>query len=574
MAFALPFLGLSGLRLAAGLIGVVGVTGVIAVGASGQTAPTRTAPAADAGAIAERNSRIYRECARGADQILRGWIRLKRDPQTHLYSRDREWNYQNEAADHYSSLVLIAYHLDPRLNEGDGTLRTTLANSINLCTTQSGLPSSYDLKSGTPGKVDIGAICEWLRDGLLRITDLIGTDNDWYRELVRLTDAVLAEGERQGGISQIVQGTEDQGNLIQVLARLAVMSGNRKYLAVAETMADTYLLSDPLEKIARFSFVDHGCELVPGLTELLVVESKLGLPKAKVYREPLRRLLDRLLEVGRHPDSGLWYCRANLRGEQPEDQGQPKRLKTRGISGAEFNPDVPHCWGYVLFACENYDRATGEHRYLVATEKPMRWLVGNRSRFDELKNKEWPWNFSAGCFGDSYESMIILWNRYSDVPDVAEWLDWTTRIGGFRTQTHPDYGPGSGGHTDGCIGRNLCAHMMLQSLGVRVVPYQEGLACGAAPSNGGLCLFVQSEKAWSGRLCFDRPRHVHPTAAIDWARVNEMPQWYVVAPASVYEMRMDEAAPMRVQGESLASGIELNLEPGQWRRIQVHPETR
>jgi hypothetical protein len=347
------------------------------------------------------------------------------------------------------------------------------------------------------------------------------------------------------------------------------MSGQTKYLDVAEVMADKYLLADPLVRIGKFNFVDHGCELVPGLTELFVMESKLNRPKARLYREPLRRLLDRLLEVGRHPESGLWYCRANLQGDQPKQQGQPRKRKQPGISGAEFDPDVPHCWGYVLFAHENYDRATGENRYRAAVEKPMRWLAANRSRFDEWKNTQWPWNFSAGCFGDSYESMIILWNRYPDVPGVPEWLDWTTWIGGFRREADLRFGPGVGGHTDGCIGRNLCAHMMLQSQGVRAVPYQDGLGCGAVLSRNGLRLFVRSEKVWSGRLCFDRPRNTHPLATIDWARVNEMPQWFVVDPASVYEVRMDEADPSHLRGDALIRGIELKLVAGQRLRIEV-----
>jgi hypothetical protein len=518
---------------------------------------------------AASNGRVYAECARGARRILHGWIDLRRDPATQLYTRGGEWNYQNEAADHYSSLVLMAYHLEPSLNEGDGTLRATLLNSIRLCATASGVPASYNLRTMAQGGVDVGAVCEWLRDGLLRITDLIGTDNDWFREFVRLTDAVLAEAERRGGISTIVEGAEDEGNLIQVLARLAVMSGHTKYLDVAETMADRYLLADPLKKIGRFSFVDHGCELVPGLAELFVVECKLNRPRAKVYREPLQRLLDRLLEVGRFPESGLWYCRANLQGPQEPDQGKPRPRKKPAISGSQFDPDVPHCWGYVLFAYENYDRATGENRYRAAVEKPMRWLTANRSRFDELKDKEWPWNFAPGCFGDSYESMVILWSRYGEVPGVPEWLDWTTHVGGLRREATPEYGPGVGGHTDGCIGRNLCAHMMLQSQGVRAIPYQDGVECGAVRSGDSLHLLVRTREPWTGRLCFDRPRNVHPLATMDWARINEMPQWYVVEPGAEYAVSVDDAAASRRSGESLIGGIELEMAAGAAHRIVV-----
>lgn len=525
---------------------------------------------ADPWQAAAQQAQLYADCGRHARALLDGWLRLKRDPRTQLYSKGGEWNYANEAADHYASLVLIAHHLDPALNEGDGTLRRTLLNSIRLCETTSGLPCSYDLRTFAPGKVDLGGVCEWLRDGLLRITDLMGADNDWYRELVRLTDALLAEAARQGGIQAIAPGSEDAGNLLQVLARLAAMSGDLRYLEAAEELADSYLLDgDPLAKLPRFTFVDHGCEIVPGLAELFLVECRLNRPRAAAYREPLQQLLDRLLEVGRYPESGLWYCHANLRGPQPAGQGQPKETKKPGLSGARFNPDVPHCWGYVLFAYENFDRATGGDRYRAAIEKPMRYLSTGRKRFDALKETQWPWTFSRGCYGDSYESMIILWNRYRDVPRVEEWLDWTTLQAGFRRNATPEYGPGAGAHDDGCTGRNLCAHMMLQSRGIRAVPFVAGLGCGAISDQGGLCIVVTSKSAWSGRLLFDGPRNAAGPVAVDWARINEMPQWFVVRPELEYVLQIDGEDTRSVAGTELIGGVRLELPAGRTKRIEL-----
>lgn len=523
---------------------------------------------------ARQRGDIYADCGQGASRLLHGWIEVRQDPRTRLYTRGGVWNYQNEAADHYSSLVLIAHHLEPALNEGDGALRATLLNSIRLCATDSGIPSTYDLRTMKPGSVDVGAVCEWLRDGLLRIVELLGTDNDWYREFARLTGAVLAESQRRGGIHTIVHGTEDEGNLIQVLARLAAMSGQTKYLDSAEILVDPYLLDDPLKRIKTYNFVDHGCELVPGLAELFVMEVKLNRPKADVYRKNLQRLLDRLLEVGRHPKSGLWYTRANLEGPQPKNQGKPRRLGRRNGMGAKSIPDVPHCWAYVLFAYENFDRATGENRYREAVEKPMRYLAANRSRFDELRNVEWPWNYAPGCFGDTYECMIILWNRYPDVPDVPQWLDWTTHVGGFRREASARFGPGFGGHFDGCIGRNLCAHMMLQSQGVRAVPYRSGLGCGAVSAGGDLRISLRSKDAWSGRLSFDGPRNEHAGATIDWARINEMPQWYVVRPEARYTVVVDGGSPREMAGAELIAGLPVELKAGGETRIVVRPARR
>jgi hypothetical protein len=351
------------------------------------------------------------------------------------------------------------------------------------------------------------------------------------------------------------------------------MSGDLKYIEAAEELADPYLIQNPPHKITTFTFSDHGCELVPGLGELFVAECKLKRPRAESYREPLRKLLDRLLEVGRHPESGLWYCRANLTGEQPAGQGKPRKLRRPGLTGCTHRPDVPHCWGYVLFAYENYDRGAGENRYREAVEKPMRWLTANRAHFEELKDVQWPWNDAKGCLGDSYESMIILWMRYPDVPGVPEWLEWTTTLGGFRSLTDPDYGPGAGRHTDGCVGRNLCAHAMLASRGVRAVPYVDGLRCGAVERDQGLCLVVGSKAAWSGRLCFDGPRNAYALASLDWARINEMPQWFVVSPQARYRVRVADAGPRDLTGRELIAGLEMKLTPGQTRRVEVRPAT-
>ena len=106
----------------------------------------------------------------------------------------------------------------------------------------------------------------------------------------------------------------------------------------------------------RDSFRDHGCEMIPGLAELFVVECKRGSDRATSYREPLMRVLDRILETSAHPKTGL-FC-GDLDQEGNTVWRQP-----------------PDTWGYVLFAYENFDRATGTDRYRKAVQKPIRWLL-------------------------------------------------------------------------------------------------------------------------------------------------------------------------------------------------------
>ena len=490
---------------------------------------------------------IWADCARNVERLLQGWIDRKRDPETHLYSRGKTWDYHNEAADHYSSLVLMAFYVKPELLEKGGTLHTTLANSQRLCATPSGIPTTYDLARRAPGKkASFGALAEWLRDGLVRIVEVMGTGNDWYREMLRLVDAMLAEADRRGGIARAFRGHETCGNMLQTLARLHAMSGRERYLAAAEALADPFLL-DPEGAVGNVRFGDHGCELVPGLAELFALECQLRRPKAEAYRKPLQQLLDRILATGAHPQTGL-FRRANA---------QP-----------------PDTWGYVLFAYENADRGLGTRRYDAAVLKPLRWLARNRAHYARLKDTLWPRSSSSDDWSDSYESFIVLWNRYRHVDGAFAWLDWATRQHVHRRHGDRKYGPFTGGHFDGSAGRTLCLHMMLCSQGVRPVSYADGLRVGAVHEGGELLLAAEAETPWRGRLCFDGPRAEHRAASIRWARINEMPQWFVVRPTRRYSLVIDGGPPQEVDGSALLNGLQMDLGRGAVRRVRLRETAR
>jgi len=496
---------------------------------------------------ARRRGAIHAECGRNARRLLQGWIDRKRDPQTSLYSRGGRWDYHNEAADHYSSLVLVAFYVAPDLIRPGATLHETLASSQRLCGTPSGIPTTYDLRAHAPGKpASRDALAEWLRDGLLRIVEVLGTENDWYRELERLTDAVLAEARRRGGMPTAFRDHESAGNMLQVLARLYAFSGKAAYLDSAEELAGAFLL-DPARAIGSIRFGDHGCELVPGLAELFVVGTRLGRPKAASWREPLRGLLDGILASGAHPETGLFR-----RGNAPP----------------------PDTWGYVLFSFENADRATGEGRYRAAIEKPLRWLIANRASYPDLKSTLWPRSGSSDDWSDSYESFIVLWNRFRHIGGGFEWLDWATHQHIHRRHADRPYGPYTGGHFDGSTARTLCLHMMLCSQGVRCVPFAEGVGLGAVQRDGRLLLTVEAKTGWTGRLCFDGPRTEHKGATLDWARINEMPQWFVVRPDARYSVSTDGGPAAARSGRELLEGLRIEARPAILRRVEVSPVPR
>ncbi len=500
---------------------------------------------------AQRRGEIYRECLRNADMILQDWMTYKRDPVTSLYSKGGTWEYANEGADHYASLVLMANFVDHEELEPGGSLYTTLVNSINLCASPTGIPTTYSLTTYTQGSVSsAGAIAEWLRDGLIRITEVMGDGNIWYEEQIRLSDAIIARAASLGGMMTMFTGLENRGTIMQAFARLTAMSGDTRYLEAAEEIAD-YYLADPLVRIGTEPFRDHGCEIVPGLGDVFIVECKLGRPRAVTYHDPMQVLLDRILEIGREPNSGLLYYSANL------------------VTGTVDKRMIVDDWGYVLFALDAYDRATGENRYTEALLKPLCWLTDKRPIWLETI---WFIHNTIDDWSDSYESTVNIWHQFPIIRGYDR-LNWHTYQGGHRNYTPGDlYGPGNGGHYDGSTGRCLSNHAMLSSQGVRALPFRRDLRCGAVPRGKELYVSVKADSAWSGALYFDGPRFANPlTLNMDWARINQLPAWFVVEPTASYQVSIDGAAPVTCTGLQLQQGIPVNVLTDEWINLHIRP---
>lgn len=546
---------------------VAGVATSAAFAADSPAAPVRPAekiiPAALLDECLERG-RSYAECGLSARRLLEGWIDNNYDAKTKLVFREvpgrrLRWDYQDVAADYYSSLVHVANFVAPELNQPGAKLHETLLASKRLCTLPSGIPGVYYRDTGkVEGEATYLALSEWLRDGLIRIVENLGADNVWYDELCRLSDAMIRVAHQRGGLySQCSRSTEALGNMLQSLSRLYVISGDRRYLEAAEEIGDALLLDpnvDTFRKMVerRDSFRDHGCEMIPGLAELFVVECKLGSQRAKSYREPLAKVLDSILQTSAHPVTGL-FC-----GDLDKN-------------GDTVWLEPPDTWGYVLFSYENFDRATGTDRYRQAIEKPIRWLLENRKNFEACKKaKLWPQAAHRDTWSDSHESMIILANRLGIFDrQVFEWLDWMTLQSEHRKHLDEQYGPYLNAHDDGSTGRCLCTHMMACSQGVRHAPFQEGLRLGARPCGDGLVLSLESDKPYEGKLRFDWPRGVYPAGTLDWARLNEMPEWFVVEPDRKYAVTLNGEREQVTRGRALIDGLRVGVEPGVIRMVRV-----
>ena len=60
-------------------------------------------------------------------------------------------------------------------------------------------------------------------------------------------------------------------------------------------------------------------------------------------------------------------------------------------------------------------------------------------------------------------------------------------------------------------------------------------------------------------------------ATLDWARINEMPAWYVIQPSKEYTIQVGSKEPETRRGEALIHGYGWEVEPGKPLMIRVKP---
>ena len=155
---------------------------------------------------------------------------------------------------------------------------------------------------------------------------------------------------------------ELNGEMMQVLSRLCFMTDNKAYLDMACRIADYYLLGNhhPTRDSEKLGLRDHNCELISGLTEVYAACHAQRSAKADAYREPLRAMLDRILEVGIN-EHGLMYDMVNPR------TGQILRKSIGDNWGYNYNGFYTV---YMLDGVDPYRQAT---QHALASLKPHYW---------------------------------------------------------------------------------------------------------------------------------------------------------------------------------------------------------
>ncbi|MCF7837938.1 MAG: hypothetical protein K9N49_04840 [Candidatus Marinimicrobia bacterium] len=497
------------------------------------------------------------------------WLRevaLKRvDPETGLYRGNWIWSYADAAADCYPFVVWAAYVTD--LDALNGPVLDMLHAEIRQCNQYGQIPVTWNFKAGRGpvGKqvddsleqVFFGA-SEYAKDGLTAIIELLdprGLGRPWFERLLAIETEMWARADRPSphGLLPPHDSAQFPGDQLQVLTRLFSMTRDPQFLEYADRLA-LNVLEDETFTLSKLS--DHGCEVIGGLGLWLGVTAELDPVRARSYLPKLRGVLDSIIERGLNPDGLMLQALQDTPGRH--------------------EGDLSDGWGYnyVAFLC--YDAVAGEKRYepyvreaLTSLGQPAyrdrRW----GSVVDPKRNVAL---VTLDQYADSIEGALYLLARVRE-PAGFEWADGEMARNVIFSQkplTETDLW-GTSKFESNAV-RTVIMHAMLHSGGVLARPWRQGMGLGAAIVGEQLALVISVAEDWEGQLAFDRPRHrLHMGFDHDWPRMNTVPEWWAVEPATRYRIRYADGREEFRSGAELSAGLAVRVTPESPLRLVVEP---
>ena len=527
---------------------------------------TASAAARRAGddSLSIRAARFTRAVA-ASDRVLHAWLKSA-DPRTLLLpdrlfgpgdgrqagNRVREYTPHNSGADLYPYLILTADLTAPDLL--DGRLLQMLQSEVRYTTsTGGGVPGALNLDTGAVGQPSLFGAGEYAKDGLITVTEYLGR-TPWYSRMVDMIADAMEAGPVESRFGRLpANDSELNGDYLQVLPRLALMTGDDRFLEWGRRIADAYIEevlpgSDGLpsgkwdftthtgDRVLRLR--DHGNELVVGLVLQYALEHYRKTPRAERWRPIIGRMLDRILESA-NPDGMLYNVVSTATLETQSD-----RLSDN--------------WGYVYGAMYTFYQVTGETKYRDAVIRVLTNLPKYRKYVWEPRNlPELPLGSFDG-YADAIESAIYLVNR-EPVPQALDWIEseMDVLLGMQRQDGHFEYWYGEGN-----FNRTALLYAFMQSQGVRPVVWRAGIGIGGERSGAGLRLLVKADAPLAVKFDYARHRRIMNLDR-NYVRLNELPEWFVVNETALYELKPVAGGPPLVRlGAELVEGVELA--PGEW----------
>jgi hypothetical protein len=277
--------------------------------------------------------------------------------------------------------------------------------------------------------------------------------------------------------------------------------------------------------------MDHGGEVVNGLTELYVILSRVDPAKKRAYEKPLRDIFESILRHGRNAD-GMLYSTYN-----PQT----------GANSGKF----ADTWGYIYDGFYTLSLVDDLPAYREAIAHALRNLKG---KYDGMP---WADRSTMDATADSVESALNLIQRIP-VASAAEWCDRQIRL--MWSVQRPD-GVIEGWHGDGNFARTSIMYALWKSQGITVQPWRKDVRLGAVRDGEQLCVFITADEPWSGRIVFDRPRHKESLhLPMDYPRINQFPEWFTVSEGDRVECRESlKGSATRLASRALREGLPLQL---------------
>ncbi len=215
------------------------------------------------------------------------------------------WEPHNSAADNYAFMVLTGYLLDRDLYNDE--LLDMLKTEQKITSRIKSLPDIYSFsKHGfRDDEVNMGQIIfgtsEYIKDGLIPLTEYIGK-SPWQDRMMEMLDDLLPyiHPEKLPDYFERTASVEEvNGEMLQTLSRVYWMTGDQKYLDLATTLGDYYLLGErDLTQTDYLRIRDHGCEIIGGLSELYVTLHFANPEKKEHYKEPYYKSWNVYLKSG------------------------------------------------------------------------------------------------------------------------------------------------------------------------------------------------------------------------------------------------------------------------------------
>jgi len=509
---------------------------------------------------AQDNALAANEAFRRCHRFVEGWLQY-RDPKSGLFPHSLKssvWTPCNSAADLYPFIVLTAYYTDPGWFQG--MAREVLHTEIRLTNRVRRLPDAFALESQDfrNPEPDIHTIVygasEYVKDGLIPISEVVGRD-EWFYRMQDILEDILAESPVESQWGRLpADDTEVNGEMLQSLCRIFGATADPRFLNAAKRIADAYFfevlpacngipthrwdfakheaISDTL------SLSDHGNEILGGLSEVFLACKTYDPDRYARYKPVMRKLINTLLLRATNED-GLWYSRII-----------PSTLEVKSRRTWDT-------WGYAMNAVYTTYLATGNEKYRAAVERALRNI--NKRRYKK--------QVGADSFADSIEGGIVLLNRIP-TPEGFAWLEDVVPT--FLRKQKKD-GIIEGWYGDGNYARTALMYAMYKTKGTRIEPWRPDVRFGAAMQDNMLYVRLVADKPWTGKLHLDYPRHrYHMGLTVNYPRINEFPEWYTVQHELLYDVRIDDET-IAITGAELIRGLPVKLGSDRPMQVTIQP---